>query len=132
MKLIDSPNCQHCGEIDTLIHFFTECNYIANFWNDLQNWVSTIYNERGPLILSTKTILFGHEGTSDYVKVVNYIILLSKYFIYVKRLQNDFNLDLQAFLSFLRYKLSIEKNIATKNKSSYFVKFVRIHGSLTS
>ena len=132
MRLIDSPNCQHCGETDTLIHFFTECNYIANFWNDLQNWVSTIYNERGPLILSTKTILFGHEGTSDYVKVVNYIILLSKYFIYVKRLQNDFNLDLQAFLSFLRYKLSIEKNIATKNKSSYFVKFVRIHGSLTS
>ena len=130
MRILDSPNCQHCGMTDTLIHFFSECNYVALFWQNLQNWLSTIYNERGPLVFSPKTIIFGFEGNSDYSKVINYITLLSKYFIYVKRLKNDFTLDMRAFLSFLRYKLTIEKNIALRNKTSHFDKFTRIHQSL--
>ena len=132
MRVIDSPNCEHCGEIDSLIHFFIECNYVAVFWNNLQNWASTIYNEQAPLIFSPGIVIFGFEGNSDYAKAINYIILLAKYFIYVKRLQNDFTMDMRAFLSFLRYKLRIEKNIAMRNKSSQFEKFMRIYLDITS
>ena len=77
-------------------------------------------------------LIFGYEGNSDYAKVVNYVLLLSKYLIYVKRLKNEFTIDMREFLSFLRYKLMIEKNIAMRNKSSYFDKFMRIYMSVTS
>ena len=127
MRILESSSCEHCGEVDTLMHFFIECNYVANFWNNLQHWLSTIYNDRAPLILAPQTIIFGYEGNTDYTKVVNYIILLSKYFLFVKRMKNDFNMEMRAFLAFLKYKLGIERNIALRNKSSNFNKFARIY-----
>ena len=127
MRILESSACEHCGEVDTLMHFFIECNYVANFWNNLQHWLSTIYNDRAPLILAPQTIIFGYEGNTDYTKVVNYIILLSKYFLFVKRMKNDFNMEMRAFLAFLKYKLGIERNIALRNKSSNFNKFARIY-----
>ena len=114
------------------MHFFTECNYVAVFWNDLQNWFSALYNERAPIVFSSEMLIFGYEGNSDYAKALNYVLLLSKYLIHAKRMKNDFTLDMRTFLFFLKYKLRIEKNIAMRNKSSYFEKFQRIFISLTS
>ena len=132
MRILDTPNCDHCGETDSLMHFFTECNYVAVFWNDLQNWFSALYNERAPIVFSPEMLIFGYEGNSNYAKALNYVLLLSKYLIHAKRMKNDFTLDMRTFLFFLKYKLRIEKNIAMRNKSSYFEKFQRIFISLTS
>ena len=125
MTIIDSPNCEHCGTLDTIIHFFVECDYVVQFWSHLQNWINTVYSERIAFHYTEQNILFGINDATEFSKVVNYISLIAKYFIYTNRLKSNHVLDMRTFFSILKYKLRIEKNISTKNKSTHFDKFIR-------
>ena len=126
MTLIDSPNCEHCGAIDTLTHFFVECGYVYQFWVDLHNWINTVYSEWPPFSFTLENILFGIEEVTEFSLVINYISLIAKYFINTNRLKSIHTLDIRAFLSMLKYKLRIEKNISMKNQNSHFDKFSRV------
>ena len=126
MTLIDSPNCEHCGAIDTLTHFFVECGYVYQFWVDLHNWINTVYSEWLPFSFTLENILFGIEEVTEFSLVINYISLIAKYFINTNRLKSIYTLDIRAFLSMLKYKLRIEKNISMKNQNSHFDKFSRV------
>ena len=125
MTIIDSPNCEHCGTLDTIIHFFVECDYVVQFWSHLQNWINTVYSERNAFHYTQQNVLFGINEATEFSKVVNYISLIAKYFIYTNRLKSNHVLDMRTFFSILKYKLRIEKNISTKNKSTHFDKFIR-------
>ena len=115
MTLIDSPNCEHCGAIDTLTHFF------CRVWLCL-----CLYSERPPFSFTLENILFGIEEVTEFSLVINYISLIAKYFINTNRLKSIYTLDIRAFLSMLKYKLRIEKNISMKNQNSHFDKFSRV------
>ena len=39
----DSNKCTYCQEIDTLSHYFVECESMRGFWNSLKGLVSTYF-----------------------------------------------------------------------------------------
>ena len=39
LKVSDSPNCDSCGEVDDIIHYFVKCNGLNSFWNGLEKWI---------------------------------------------------------------------------------------------
>ena len=126
MTLVDSPNCEHCGALDTLTHFFVDCHYVSQFWIKLQDWINAVYNEIHPFLFTNESIIFGIEQVTDFSKVINYITLIAKYFINTIRLKSSHILDMRVFFSILKYKLRIEKNISMRNQNSHFDKFSRI------
>ena len=76
--------------------------------------------------------MFGIDGDSDTTVACNYIIIYAKYFIYRHRVQGDHRLIFRKFQLELRYKLSIERAIARKNKTKHFDKFSLIYENLLS
>ena len=125
MTIVDNPNCEHCGASDTIIHFFVDCDYVAQFWNTLQDWINAVYRDNN-LLFSAENIIFGIDGETEISKVINYISLIAKYFIYTNRLKSNHALDPMTFFSILKFKLRIEKNISMKNKNTHFDKFSRV------
>ena len=125
MTIVDNPNCEHCGASDTIIHFFVDCDYVAQFWNTLQDWINAVYRDNN-LLFSAENIIFGIDGETEISKVINYISLIAKYFIYTNRLKSNHALDPMTFFSILKFKLRIEKNISMRNKNTHFDKFSRV------
>lgn len=126
MTLVDDPNCEHCGALDTLSHFFVDCPYVSQFWINLQEWVNSVYTEIDPLSFTTENIIFGMDGVTDYTQVINYISLIAKYFINTNRLKSTHTLEMRTFFSMLKYKLRIEKHISMKNQNSNFDKYSKV------
>ncbi len=61
-------------------------------------------------------------GDSDVIEVLNYCVLLAKYYIYIQRLYNNKKLDLFAYMSQLKYAMEIESKICkSQNNENKFV-----------
>ena len=125
MRIIDSPNCDYCQEIDDITHFFIKCPYVTEFWSAVIQWLDSIYNTH--LTLSDFNILFGIEGENDYTMALNLIIILGKYFIYRNRINDNHLLHLATFKSELRYKLKIQKMIDIQSNPAHFLKYQAIY-----
>ena len=79
-RIAMSPNCTTCGSIETMQHFFIECNCISNFWTHILNileqcGVSKPFNNLKCLILGYKidfrecnllNVLLSYIGFSIY------------------------------------------------------------------
>ena len=124
MKLIDSPMCSLCPEIDNLVHFFCKCNYVNTFWNCLFDWLNNKLNYN--LVIDEKLILFGENVVNDYTFVANFIILHAKLFIYRNRVNNNHVLSIISFKALLKRKLEIERTILSKTIPEKFIKFQRL------
>ena len=55
-KVITSPNCLHCNEVDNLIHYFVECRGVNDFWSQLESWWNRLTKVQ--VSLTQKHILF--------------------------------------------------------------------------
>jgi flagellar biosynthesis/type III secretory pathway chaperone len=80
-RISTSPNCITCGSIETLQHFFIDCNYISNFWTHILNTLE-------------------HCGVANPLNKLKYIIL--GYKIYFKEC-NLLNV-LLSYIGFAIYK----------------------------
>ncbi len=61
--------------------------------------------------------VFGYPGIEDIIHILNYCVLLAKYFIYT----NNLTLDLYSYLVLLKRKIFTEKTICTQqNKPQLF------------
>ena len=88
----NTPNCCFCNiQNETIEHLFHECPHVINLWESLklhiQNHADLILN------LCMENVLFGIRNDHS-AKSVNYIIILSKYYIYLCRC-NETQLNLQ-------------------------------------
>ncbi len=133
MKLVKDPRCEFCGELDNLKHFFLFCNNVNAFWDSLFRW----WNRMSDTQISPdfdeleESILFGFHAKGEIFIVLNYCILLAKYYIYRQRIHNGNCIQFYDFLVELKYKLSLEKNICTINGTSQlFDKFIFIYNNL--
>ena len=116
-KIIQSPRCSDCYEIDTIEHYFCECEIIQAFWDSFMKWwnhVSGCYFH-----LNNSDIIFGIEmEDGNIIKALNYCILIVKRYIYVEK-YNKRELFFLAYLQDLKYRLGIEiyleKGKAQKN-----------------
>ena len=134
MRIIQSNICDLCpNTVDSLSHFFIECTYVHVFWTEIKSWLNIFSNDLSSILLiDWQNILFGIDGDSDTTVACNYIIIYAKYFIYRHRVQGDHRLIFRKFQLELRYKLSIERAIARKNKTKHFDKFLLIYENLLS
>ena len=115
MRIAGDPNCLYCTGTDTLLHFFLFCPKIAAFWKYFFNWWNTL----GDIEITTEydnleeCILFGFEAEGGSFKVLNYCVLIAKYYIYLNRIHNNNSIDNYQYLVYLKSKLTIEKKVCS-------------------
>ena len=119
-NVVGSRLCPRCFEVDSLQHFYYECQEIQELWNIILAQVKNIFRLPGEFI-AVSTVLFGYVNA---VSVVNLIILLGKQ--YVTNCKVGYNIRVpnkEQFLRTIVNQHNAEKIIATKhNKMESFWK----------
>jgi hypothetical protein len=129
IKIRDSDTCSFCkNESDTVQHFFLLCDNVNHFWVSFNNWWSRLTNKNLISLAEPnklqQNILFGFLNPSNEIHVLNYCILLAKYYIYIHRLNKCQELFLLDYLIYLKQKLNQEKYILeSQNQAKRFEKF---------
>ena len=69
-----SDKCSFCNEIDTLEHYFVECDRLKFFWSNFLKWWYSLSKIK--LTLSTLDVLFGipNENSDHFIDLINYCI----------------------------------------------------------
>jgi hypothetical protein len=126
-KIKENALCNYCNNEDDLIHFFISCDNIRLFWQKLVKWWNNMEDLQINLLTYdiVENILFGYRLIDDIFKVINFVFLHAKYYIYISRLYNNNNLSLNEFLIILKQKLIMEKEIC-KSKGEVFEPFVEV------
>ena len=104
-------NCIYCGDLDSIDHTFSECQFTKSFTQEVLQWFNTENNSKfNP---NTEDLLFGiFPGSSTLLKKLNYTLLFLRYYIYKKKLQNDSPLLLLSdFINKVKYKYKLEEII---------------------
>ena len=79
--MIDSPQCTFCkNEIEFLEHLFYSCEITRSFWVALRSWLMECNINLEPL--SVVNVLFGIFIADEDFVIVNYLILVAKFYIY--------------------------------------------------
>ncbi len=69
-------------------------------------------------------VLFGFPGNSNAILTLNFCILYAKYYIYIKKLFNSNKFDFLNFMTYLKQKINIEKQIcSTEGRNEMFDSF---------
>ena len=100
-------NCIYCGDLDSIDHTFSECQFTKSFTQEVLQWNNSEFN------LNTEDLLFGiFPSSSTLLEKLNYTLLFLRYYIYKKKLQNDSPLLLLSdFINKVKYKYKLEKII---------------------
>lgn len=129
IRIRRDDNCDFCQQSDTIEHFLFLCPLVKKFWSDLTEWMDREADIQ--LYLSLKAYLFGIPTTMPQAKVVNFLLLLIKFFVYRQKLFHQGSLDVIHFLRELRLRLQVEKYLTTlEGKASAFAKWQRLYNAL--
>ncbi len=83
------------------------------------------------IFLTNVGTVFGYPGEEEIIQILNYCVLLAKYFIYTNKLNGNNTLDLYSYLVLLMRKIYIEKIICTQqNKPQLFEKWLFLYEGL--
>ena len=87
---VDNDRCALCGlETETIIHVLFNYNKVKEFWLAMKNWLRIQANVT--LHLTIRNVIFSKQENGE---LLNYILLLGKYFIYkTKFLANSIRLE---------------------------------------
>ena len=114
----ESSKCSFCNNEDNLMHYFIYCKNVKLFWKCFFNWWYAISKVAIDETLD-EHILFGFPGNSEIEMVLNFCMLLAKWFIYCKKLNGKNDLDLYEYLLILKERLQIERAICLKNNQNF-------------
>lgn len=129
IRIKETDTCTYCDESDTLQHFFWSCTAVEAFWHKIENWLAC--NANLHVTFHATQTLFGVPKTDTHAKVINFISLFAKHFIYRQRLFHAGELEIVHFLRELRNKLGIEKFICSKeNKPKKFARWIKIYNAM--
>ena len=112
-KVTDDPFCPDCGEIDTIQHFFVECEEIKTFWAELIERLNQKVPRQQHVHIDSKTILFGSLKVTD---AVNFIILNGKQYIAIKKFREE-TVTSNQFIPYLEQQFNFELVNAMKSKT---------------
>ncbi len=94
-KIKSESGCNICNDVDDLIHFFIYCENIKQFWTSFYKWWNNISEFNiGTNDIFEECTLFGYPGEEDIIQILNYHVLIAKYFIYTNKLIGNNTLDL--------------------------------------
>lgn len=121
MKIIQNNLCSFCRALpETIEHLFWHCTVVTEFWESIESWLHETI--QFSLNINKQTALFGITYNVIANKSINYILILTCYYIYKCRINNK-QLSLQVWRKEVKQFLNIEKYIAIKN--SNYEKFAR-------
>ena len=110
-KLRDTQICSFCNQEDeTVIHLFANCYKSKTLWNSLKKFFKDTINL--PSLTPQSAILGFPQTDHELFLIINYLLLLFKYYLYVSRCSKT--------ISFAALKINIKKAyILEKNLSKY-------------
>ena len=112
--------CSFCGLLTEKIeHLFWHCNVVVEFWESIERWIERWFFKRiqFSLNIDKQTAIFGITFNRHFNKPINYILIITRYYIYKCRINNK-RLNLLAWRKEVNQYLSIEKMIAIKKFNS--------------
>lgn len=110
IRIKESDSCSHCGDIDSLDHFFFSCPSVALFRQSVFAWLLQVEDLRLDNI-SAKNFLFGFPPTLPKSRKINAILMSMKFYVYRQRLFHEGKLDLTQWLREFRLRLTAERDI---------------------
>ena len=82
-NVVDSQNCTFCGaHVENIDHLIWECVHVQKFWNDLNVVLKEKCSHCDNLTFTKPLILFGISHNIITDKIIDFIILLAKRYIY--------------------------------------------------
>jgi hypothetical protein len=118
MGIKETDLCSFCNsQKDSLIHIYSECDKLKDFWSDINDFLDTILKDDSQdLVLDKSTIVLGYCEKENWSSLVNFIILFAKHYIhccYWTSKQPTFDV----FFIKLKYHHDIELEIAMANNN---------------
>ena len=119
----ESPQCDLCQNIDNIEHYFYYCEHSHTFWQQVEMWMASCLSVK--IKFTVLEALMGFLNyDSELFFIVNYIVLLGKYYIYVCK--KDAKLSslpsLYSFLCVIKDKLCIEQHVyMNQNKCHLYI-----------
>ena len=112
--LVDDDICPLCKlEKQSLVHMLYNCSESLLFWEKFTQWWQEKFSET--IVLSVDAILFGWHQNANNKRVLNYILIIAKYYIFTTSVCDN-KLSFDCFLLRLNSKLDVLRTII-KNKS---------------
>ena len=106
----ENDHCEHCDEVDTIVHLLYECRRIGDLWNDIETWLNTVLTK--PVKMDKTSIILGNNG-NEYI--TNQILIVAKHEIYKSKWTKS-NISLMKIQKILKYQMELEIYIATIKK----------------
>ena len=102
-KISEKNKCDYCNITDTIEHHLFTCNHCKQFWNNLETWLHCNLEINFKLVECE--IIFGIPSNNSVdINIMNYIILLGKWYIHKARSSGN-QLYVFEFLKILRGKI---------------------------
>ena len=96
-KIKYGPECDSCGEIDTIEHRLYTCRESQKIWEGIYKWIDENFDIK--ITFTICEILFGIPANDDvFIQLFNFIILIVKWFINKKKEQNKTLYVLEALI----------------------------------
>ena len=112
MKVRNDASCYYCHSYDESInHLFWSCDRIQTFIKKVTGWLNAYGIECSP---TEKWFIFGWERGKTESKILNFLLLYIKYYIYCTRC-NQQSLFLEVFKRKLLFMYKTHMEIAINN-----------------
>ena len=116
-KITNSPICTFCNkEEQTIEHLFWDCNITNNYWSQIEVWMKSSFPNCVNLNFSKQSILLGYADNSKTDKVIDLLILLAKFHIYVSKMNSSMP-NLPTFINTAKQRFNVEKYIAYRTNT---------------
>ena len=95
-NMVEDSKCTYCNDVNTLSHYFAECQMARGFGEFLKRWVLRVF--QFVINVTPLDILLGipNYHNSNVIMNLNFVILFAKYFIYDCK-KNDRPVDFYIF-----------------------------------
>ena len=74
MKVVETPDCLHCNEDDTILHFFIYCPRVTEFWTSFIAWWNRVAGTTGTI--NEIIVIFGVKIDGDEAITFNYCLII--------------------------------------------------------
>lgn len=118
IRILRDNRCGFCPAVDSIEHFLFECPLVQVFWKDLITWIDREANLQ--IDISVRAFLFGIPEAVPQARLINFILLFTKFFIYRQKLFYQGSLSLIHFLQEMRQRILVEKYLNTIEKRPHF------------
>ena len=110
-KLKDTNKCNLCNEVDSIEHLLFWCQDSKSFWKNVENFLANTQNLSFKFTLLE--VLLGIPCRKySMLSIINYVLLLGKWFIHKSKIVNSEEIDFLEFINILKKKLEIELYVA--------------------